>query len=222
MGYHPRWFPSIDPTTPFPAVQRRLEELERAREDTKSSHAIAAQLMTQYNPQTTPTYSVGQKVWLEGKNITTTHPSAKLRPQRFRCTIAEVLGPVTYRVKDLPPTSKIHPVFHASLLSPYHETEEHGPNATNPPPVIINKEEQWEVDEILDAQWMRTADSKNKTILHYLVHYLGYDDSENQWRPHHEFDQDDQVVLDFQAQHPSAASLTHKAKPKRTKPRRRV
>ena len=33
---------------------------------------------------------------------------------------------------DLPPTWKIFNTFHASLLSPYHETIEHGPNFTEP------------------------------------------------------------------------------------------
>ena len=44
---------------------------------------------------------------------------------------------------------KIHPVFHASLLIPYHETEAHGTNYEEPPPDVIDGEEEFKVEEIL-------------------------------------------------------------------------
>ena len=42
------------------------------------------------------------------------------------------------------------PTFHASLLSPYHEMAEHGANYTEPPPDIIEGQEEYKVEEILD------------------------------------------------------------------------
>lgn len=221
MGYHPRWFPSIHDQSPVPSVQARLVELRKARADAESAHEVAANLMREHHQGTFPTWKKGDLVHLETKNLTTTHPSAKLRPRRFGpLPITEVLGPVTFKLK-LPPHVKIHPVFHASLLTPYVETPEHGPNATQPPPEIINDEEQWEVDEILDSEW-RAPPGKRKPVLHYFVHYTGYPDSENQWRPHTEFHADDQLVLDFFAQHPRAPSLTNQPSTKRrTRPLRR-
>jgi len=44
---------------------------------------------------------------------------------------------------------KIHNVFHASLLTPYNETQKHGPNFLEPPPDLINGEEEWEVKQII-------------------------------------------------------------------------
>jgi hypothetical protein len=61
-------------------------------------------------------------------------PCNKTRKGPF--TITKVLDPVTYHLK-LPNQWHIHPVFHASLLSPYLETETHGPNFLQPPSVLI-------------------------------------------------------------------------------------
>jgi len=50
---------------------------------------------------------------------------------------------------------KIHPVFHNSLLKPYHETKEHGPNYEKPTPEIVNNEEgHYEIEAILMARPM--------------------------------------------------------------------
>ena len=40
---------------------------------------------------------------------------------------------------------KFHPVFHAHLLTPYHETPIHGINYLRPPPDLINGMEEHEV-----------------------------------------------------------------------------
>jgi hypothetical protein len=44
----------------------------------------------------------------------------------------------------------IHDVFHASLLSPYHESTEHGPNYSRPPPDLLKGEEEYEVKCIIN------------------------------------------------------------------------
>lgn len=52
--------------------------------------------------------------------------------------IIKVLGPLTYKLK-LPISWKIHLVFHANLLTPYHKNDTHGPNYTEPPPDLISR-----------------------------------------------------------------------------------
>lgn len=52
----------------------------------------------------------------------------------------------------LPPVWKIHPVFHVDLLTLYKEMEIHGPNFTRPPPDLIDGEEEYEAEQVLDSQ----------------------------------------------------------------------
>lgn len=63
---------------------------------------------------------------------------------------------------------------HTSLLSPFKETNAHGPTFTKPPPDIINKEEEWEVKMILRYR-------KQGQGYQYLVHFKGYPMSEDQY-----------------------------------------
>ena len=53
---------------------------------------------------------------------------------------------------ELPPVWIIFNIFHATLLSPYKEMEEHGVNFTKPPPDLIDDHEEYEVKEVLDTR----------------------------------------------------------------------
>ena len=97
-------------------------------------------------------YQINDKVWLEGTNLTTTHPTTKLLPKQYGpFKITDVISKVVYRL-ELLPQWKVHNVFHASLLLPYHETTTHGPNYHKPPPDVINREKEWEVKEIMGSR----------------------------------------------------------------------
>ena len=81
-----------------------------------------------------------------------THPTSKLAPrQHGPFKITKVISEVVYELK-LSEQWKIHNVFHASLLSPYHETVIHGPNYHNPPPDVIDGQPEWEVEEVMDKR----------------------------------------------------------------------
>jgi hypothetical protein len=93
-------------------------------------------------------YTKGQRVWLEAKNLPLSHGTAKLSPKRYSpFAITKLVSPVASEMK-LPLSWNIHPVFHNSLLTPYIETNAHGPNVTRPPPDLINGEEEYEVKAI--------------------------------------------------------------------------
>ena len=62
--------------------------------------------------------------------------------------VAAQVSKVTCKLQ-LPPMWKIHDVFHASLLTPYKETSQHGPNFLELPPEIIEGKPEWEVEKIL-------------------------------------------------------------------------
>ena len=68
---------------------------------------------------------VGDKVWLEGKNLSVIG-SRKLLPRRYGpFTIKQQIGQVAYKL-ELPSCMKIHDVFHIDLLMPYKEMEAYG------------------------------------------------------------------------------------------------
>jgi len=102
----------------------------------------------QKDAPTIPRWTIGQRVWLDGKNLPLLYRTIKLAPQRYRpFTITKVISPVAYHL-ELPIQWNIHPVFHASLLTPYIETDSHGPNFSQPPPDLIKGENKYKVETI--------------------------------------------------------------------------
>ena len=109
-------------------------------------------------------YKEGDQVWIEGTNLKTLYPSAKLGPKRYGpFKILKQLSEAVYRV-EIPQQWKIHNVFHANLITPYKETELHGPNFTRPPPDLVDGEEEYEVEKIIDPKHKGRGHK-----LHYLI-----------------------------------------------------
>ena len=121
-------------------------------------------------------WKVGDKVWLEGKNLHLHYLTKKLAPRREGLfEISQVISLLTYHLRLLL-TWRIHDVFHASLLSTYQETAEHRLNFVNPPPEEIDGEEEYEIAEILSHRGSPGRRS-------YLVSWKGYSSAENTWEP---------------------------------------
>ena len=100
-----------------------MQQMKQARKDAQEALKKAAD---QEVPTHFKSYQLGDRVWLEGRNLTTTHPTAKLAPRRYGpFPITRVISRTSYQLK-LPPQWKIHNVFHATLLTPYRETALNG------------------------------------------------------------------------------------------------
>ena len=61
-------------------LEQRLLALKQIKQETAEALRKAADL---HLPPRFEPYQVGDKVWLEGRNLTTTHPTAKLAPRRY-------------------------------------------------------------------------------------------------------------------------------------------
>src|SRR5487761_1662692 len=173
MGFIPRAHQPDRPSD-VPTIERHKETILTARRNAREAMRKAQELLgrkSNHRP-----YQKGQKVWLEGTNLQTTHPTAKLRPKRYGpFKVTEVIGATTYRL-ELPAQWRIHNAFHASLLLPYQETPEHGRNFAEPPPDLVEGQPEWEVEDILNS---RVRQHKTQ----YLVKWKGYSDAHNSWEP---------------------------------------
>ena len=108
-------------------------------------------------------------------------------------TITEVLGPVTYRLQ-LPAAWRIHNVFHATLLKPYKENEIYGKNYTEPPPELVEGEEVYEVETILNHR-------RRGRGYQYFIKWRGYPISDASWEPEHAFSDDGDTLQQYKLRH---------------------
>ena len=130
---------------------------------------------------------MGDRVLISTKNLTlafqTGRDAAKLDHRwagPFK--VLEKNSAVSYKV-ELPPEVRVHPVFHISVLKPYHEAaNERFPNRNHarPPPVIIDEEEEYEIEGILAHE---TKYGKTR----YLVKWKGYPLSDASMLPESSF-----------------------------------
>ena len=140
-------------------------------------------------------FEIGQKVWLEATNLRIPNRQPKLSPKREGpFSIKNVLSNLVYEL-NLPYQWKIHPVFHALLLTPYIETKQHGPSFSQPPPDVIEGEEEYEIEAIV------THRGNTPKRRQYLVKWLGYPSSENQWLPEKELQHSKELLQEYKLLH---------------------
>ncbi|KAJ9527669.1 hypothetical protein QJQ45_025946 [Haematococcus lacustris] len=140
-------------------------------------------------------YKVGQKVLLSTKNL-------KLQPGKARKLIPRYVGPFeilllvgAVAVKlDLPASmSRLHPVFHVSLIKPYTGTDV----GFMPPPVTwMDETPVYYVERLLDHKGV-----KDNKASFYLVQWEGYDSTHNTWEPRSNLTDCDKVLAEYNAIH---------------------
>ena len=192
-GYQPEFIPPVNFATTIPAVKERLQMLDQVRNEVTAALRVAANTMKRTGPDTLScTFKEGDLVWLEGTNIHTTHPKAKLAPRRHGPFKVLSSSPTNSRLA-LPKSWHIHPVIHNTLLLPYKETAAHGPNFTKPPPEIVDGEDDhYEVETILQSRL-----SLNQRGIQYLVKWKGYPNLENSWLPASQMKHPAELVQQF-------------------------
>lgn len=114
--------------------------------------------------------------------------------------IVKEIGKDTYQL-SLPPGSTAHNAFHADLLRLYvpNDDELFPLREHERPPAVPGTDEEYEVEAILESR-------RHRRQLQYLVKWLGYPDSDNQWVAAKDISAPDAVKA-FYSDHPSAVRL---------------
>ena len=203
-GLHPRCTLRVTPAGPG-ASNPSAEEItqkyraihDRAKEDLKHAQAKYKEFYDARHKEA-PIFEPGDLVWLSRRNITTTRPSSKLDVKRLGpFKVLEAVGDskLAFRL-ELPAQMRIHPVFHVSLLEPHHENPFPGRTQPPPPPIELEDDVEWEVEEILDSRIQRGK-------LQYLVHWLGYGPHERTWEPPDHLSNATGAVAEFHQRYPN-------------------
>ena len=118
---------------------------------------------------------VKDNVWLENKNIYSNRPSKKLDQKIYESfRISKDIGLGAFQL-ELSEGWIIHNVFNKDLLTRYNEPQfKEQYVKLVPPPIIINKEEKYEVKEVQKHR-------KYGRETQYLVYWKGYRNEHNQW-----------------------------------------
>ena len=199
-GYHPRFLPELGTrNNKTPEVSEYVEALRKLHEDLRAVIKEAQMAETEQANKARhpdPVLNPGNKVWLWRKHIRTTRPPNKLDHKQIGpYTILEKVGSRAYKL-NLPATVKIHPVFHISLLEPTASTEPiPGHHQPSPPPIIIQEQQEWEVEKILDSR-------HNRNQLQYRVKSTSFHDWDRTWYPARNFKNTPDIVEQFHKEYP--------------------
>jgi len=141
-------------------VNEFTKRMESTTEEAKSVIRKVQKDMTRYynrRRSPAPIFKPGDWVYLGVSDIRTTRPSPKLSHRRLGpFEIERQVGPLAYRLKLPYRLRQLHPVFNVVKLSAAPDDPIPGrkPQAP-PPPIVVDRELEWEVEEVLDSCWHR-------------------------------------------------------------------
>jgi hypothetical protein len=145
-------------------------------------------------------FEVGDEVMLSTVNFRNMNPSrtVKLMPRYIGpLKIKKVVSSVAYEL-ELPPTLRIHPVFHVSKLKLYRNDDRYErEQVMRPAPVLVDGEQEYEVERILDRRERRQG---RGIRVEYLVKWLGYPEYESTWERESNLTNAQELVQEFNQQ----------------------
>ena len=204
-GYHPNFGYATDigglSKSRIPDADKRVVHLQEIRESCIARWKEAQEKQAEYyNRKHMPKeYNVGDKVLLSMKNLKVRRASRKLSPRHAGpFVIKERIGQQAYRL-ELPEGTRIHDVFHVSLLEtykdrPYREDE------LGQLPELIDGEEEWEVEAIIGRETRQDELGNDREW--YLVRWSGYTPEHDQWVHEDDMEHAPTLTEEYDREHP--------------------
>ena len=217
-GTHPR-LPATPPapktTAHTPAAQDFLATMQSALESTTQHlHDAQARMIKAANKRRRPHgITVGSQVLLSTANLDLKAPgqSPKLLPRFIGpFPVVAQVNPVAFRLQLPAQYSRLHPVFHVSLLRPHTASGSASPERAQvdrPLPELTASGLEYEVEAIVGKRFVIV---RGKRVPRYLVKWVGYPDSDNTWEPLSHLRNARGLVSAFEQQHSSAGASLRK------------
>ena len=151
FGRH-SWKKNLEIQTEISKLEEFLMKLQRSRKEAKKSMEEAQEnIKQQYNKKrrNSQKLKVGDNIWLENKNINSKRLSKKLDKNRYGpFRISKDIGLGVFQL-ELLKGWMIHNMLNKDLLTKCNELQFKGQYVEPaPPPTIINKEKEYEVEEV--------------------------------------------------------------------------
>jgi len=183
----------------YAGAEKFVEKMKEIQKEAKAALGKAQADMKKYADKKrsdVEEYKVGDLVILSTKDL-----KYQMVGRRTEKLTERFVGP--YKIKkivsmnavelELPSTIKIHPVVNISRVRRYIGQVE-GQRKEQPLPVIIEGEEEWEVERILNKRRVRGKDK-------YLVHWKGFMAESDTWEERENLKNAQEAIEEFEKEY---------------------
>ena len=226
-GQHPHTPTTMSIRTKVPSVQKWLQSYEERVQHAQGCLKSAQDRQKIYADKNRKPvhYAEKQYAWLSTKNLTFKCGGTRKFLPRFTgpFEITKVLGPrqpdstiseVTAVRLKLPPTCKVHPVFHVSLLKPYKDNGQ----PINTPELDFDQQglPTFEAEAIVGE---KTSKLRGKLTRYFLVRWTGYGPEHDTWEKEEDI-LGPELIPKWRLLNPGPAQTTTTLKTSAGKPKR--